>query len=64
MWVEGTDQQKLCKKGKEKQTKLEVTDKPSTTTTTTTTTQTHKFFHKSPVSSLAKPKENCASFLQ
>jgi hypothetical protein len=35
MWVEDTDQQKLCK-----QTKLEVTDKHSTTTTTTT--QTHK----------------------
>jgi hypothetical protein len=53
MWVE----QNLYK-----QTKLEVTDKPSTTTTTTTTTttQTHKFFHRSPVSSLAKLKENSA----
>ncbi len=29
--------------------------------TATTTTQTHKFFHRSPVSSLAKLKENCAS---
>jgi hypothetical protein len=57
MWVEDTDQQKLCK-----QTKLEVTDKLSTTTTTTT--QTHKFFHRSPISSLVKLKENCASFLQ